>query len=434
MTRWLALGTLLLVYLLNFLDRTLIFILFPKIKAEMTFSDLELALLGSTSFVLFYTVLGVPFGRLADRVSRTRLIAGGLFTWSLFSGLTGFADGFWGIFLCRVMVGVGEATLGPAAMSLLSDWFPPRRRATVQSLFTMGIPLGAAAAFFLGGWIGAEHGWRTAFMALGFPGVALALGMLALPEPARGATEPARGEPARPEPARPEPARGAAPSTLAADLRTLWAIPALRWHLLGYGSLAVASNAISMWVPTLLASGHGLPLAEVGRMSAVAMATTGALATGLGGWGADRLRARHPGGRMAFTALGALLTGLTWGLLLAGQGPVPLYAAFFGLAGLGLAWLGPAAADVHELVGPRLRGLGIAVYYLVVNLVGYGVAPPVIGALSDALGSAADPLQLRYALAVCPIACAVAAGALWRGRGLMAGPAPVPAAGALAAR
>jgi MFS family permease len=409
--RWVALSLLLVVYLLNFLDRSLIFILFPKIKQEMTFTDLQLALLGSTSFVIFYTLLGVPFGRLADRVSRTRLIAGGLATWSVFSGLTGFADGFVEIFLCRVMVGVGEATLGPAAMSLLADWFEPRRRATVQSLFTMGIPLGAASAFFLGSWLGEAHGWRAAFQLLGFPGVALALLMLAVREPDRGATEQRA-------------ATGAGGATsLAQDLRSLAAIPALRWHLAGYAGLAIAGNAISMWVPSLLANGHALPLTEVGRISALSLAVSGGLATALGGAAADRFRAREAGGRMRFTSLTALVTAGLWASLLAAGRAEVLYAALFGLAGMGLVWLGPAAADVAELVGPRLRGLGIAVYYLVVNLLGYGLAPPVIGALSDALGSAEEPLRLRFALAVCPAACLLAAAALARGRALMSGAA-----------
>jgi MFS family permease len=123
---WYALGVLTLVYTLNFLDRVLVYILFPPIKAEMKFTDFQLALLGTTSFVIFYTLLGIPFGRMADRVKRKWLIAGGLAVWSLFSGLTGFAGSFWTLFACRVMVGVGEATLGPAALSLLSDYFPPR--------------------------------------------------------------------------------------------------------------------------------------------------------------------------------------------------------------------------------------------------------------------------------------------------------------------
>src|SRR2546423_13488029 len=120
----------------------------------MKFSDLQLALLGTTSFVIFYTLLGIPFGRLADRTVRKNLIAGGLAVWSLFSGLTGFAHSFWTLFACRVMVGVGEATLGPAALSLLSDFFLPRLRATAASIYAFGIALGGGLAFFLGGLIG----------------------------------------------------------------------------------------------------------------------------------------------------------------------------------------------------------------------------------------------------------------------------------------
>src|SRR5882762_380786 len=172
---WYALAVLTIVYVLNFLDRTLIYILFTPIKKEMAFTDLQLALLGTTSFLIFYTLLGVPFGRLADRMPRKNLIAGGLAIWSLFSGLTGFAHGFWSIFFCRLMVGVGEATLGPAALSLLSDYFPPRMRATVQSVYSSAIAIGGGLAFFLGGLIGQKYGWRPAFWVIGFPGLALAI-------------------------------------------------------------------------------------------------------------------------------------------------------------------------------------------------------------------------------------------------------------------
>src|SRR5256885_4786714 len=120
----------------------------------MALSDLQLALLGSTAFAFFYTTLGIPFGWLADVTRRKYLIGGGLAVWSLFSGLTGFAHSFWALFFCRVMVGVGEATLGPAALSLLSDYFPPRMRATVQSVYASAIAIGGGLAFFLGGWIG----------------------------------------------------------------------------------------------------------------------------------------------------------------------------------------------------------------------------------------------------------------------------------------
>src|SRR5215217_3572769 len=181
---WYALALLMVVYILNFLDRTIIYILFPLIKKEMEFSDTQLALLGTTSFVIFYTLLGIPFGRMADKGSRTKIIAIGLAVWSLFSGLTAFADGFWTIFLCRVMVGVGEATLGPAAISLLSDYFPPTKRATVTSIYSMGIAIGAGLAALLGGQL-SQFGWRTAFMIVGFPGIILAVLVYFLVEPVR---------------------------------------------------------------------------------------------------------------------------------------------------------------------------------------------------------------------------------------------------------
>src|SRR5215210_3422395 len=183
---WYALAVLMVVYILNFLDRTIIYILFPLIKKEMEFSDTQLALLGTTSFVIFYTVLGIPFGRIADRGSRTRLIAIGVVVWSLFSGLTAFANDFWTLFACRVMVGVGEATLGPAAISLLSDYFPPLRRATVTSIYSMGIAIGAGLAALLGGSL-SQFGWRTAFMLIGFPGAVFGILVFFLREPTRTA-------------------------------------------------------------------------------------------------------------------------------------------------------------------------------------------------------------------------------------------------------
>ena len=387
---WFALAVLLLVYLMNFLDRTLIYVLFPLIKAELHFSDLQLALLGSTSFVIFYTSLGVPFGRLADRASRRKLIAAGLITWSIFSGLTGFATDFWTLFGCRLMVGVGEATLGPAAMSLLSDLFPQSRRATAQSVYSAGIPLGAAAAFFLGSQIGAEWGWRAAFLYLGFPGVVLAVLVMALPEPQRGATERAQAGPS---------ASVAPLSQNHAFLRMIFA----------YAVFAVAANCLSIWVPSLLGRLRGVPLPTIGALAGFGMLIGGGLGTLLGGAAADAVRKRHPGGRLLFTAGLAAASVPLWLVMLHSSSLPVLAVTYTLLAAVGLAWLGPAAAEVHDLAGPSRRGLAIAVYFLVVNLVGYGLAPPAIGWLSDRLGGAADPAQLAVALLVAPACCAAAA-------------------------
>ena len=159
---WYALGLLTLVYVLNFLDRTLIYILFTPIKKEMGFSDLQLALLGTTSFVIFYTALGIPFGRLSDRVVRKNMIAGGLAVWSIFSGLTGFANSFRALFFCRVMVGVGEATLGPRGAVIAERLFSaaPARDCASDLFFRHSSGRGP-------GFLPGRLGWSALRLALG---------------------------------------------------------------------------------------------------------------------------------------------------------------------------------------------------------------------------------------------------------------------------
>jgi MFS family permease len=397
---WYALLLLTLVYVLNFLDRSLIYILFTPIKAEMKFSDLQLALLGTTSFVIFYTLLGIPFGRLADRVTRKYLIAGGLAVWSLFSGLTGFADSFWTLFLCRVMVGVGEATLGPAALSLLSDYFPPRIRATVQGIYSSGVAIGSGAAFFLGGWIGQTHGWRWAFYLLGFPGLVLAAFVFFLREPVRGRTEVSgvlHGRYGR------------------EDWKVLFRSVPLRYLYLGYALFGLASNNLGIWVPTFFVRVHGMSLALIGTAAGILSVVVGVPVTILGGYVSDRFRRLGRGGRMAFSSWAALASIPLWLGLLFVDNVTLLVSLNVVLFGLALMWLAPASADLHEIAGPNLRGLGIGIFFSTVNIVAYGIGSPLIGRLNDQLGVTTDPGQMRLALLVCPIACALAALLLWLG-------------------
>ena len=394
---WYALLVLTLVYVLNFLDRTVIYILFTPIKAEMQFSDFQLAVLGTTSFVIFYTLLGVPFGRLADRVSRKNLIAGGLAVWSLFSGLTGFADSFWTLFLCRLMVGVGEATLGPAALSMLSDYFPPRLRATVQGVYSSGIALGGGLAFFLGGWIGQTHGWRWAFYLLGFPGLALAVIVFFLREPARGRTEIAPVRYGR------------------EDWRILFRSVPLRYLYAGYALFGLAANNIGVWVTNFFIRVHGMSLLKLGTLAGILSVAVGVPVMILGGYVSDRFRQRGKGGRMAFTAWTALASVPLWlGLLFSHQMGALLLVNVF-LYGLALIWVAPATADLHEIAGPHLRGLGIGIFFSMVYIFAYLIGSPLIGKLNDWLGVATDPGQMRFALLVCPAACALAALLLWLG-------------------
>lgn len=394
---WYALALLTIVYVLNFLDRTLIYLLFVPIKKDMQLSDIQLALLGATSFAIFYTLLGVPFGRMADRISRKGLIAFGLAVWSLFSGLTGFAHDFWGIFLCRVMVGVGEATLGPAAFSLLSDYFPVRVRATVQAIYSSGIAIGAGVAFLFGGQIAQAFGWRWAFYLLGFPGLIFAVLVLLLKEKPRGLTE------------------TAAPTYSRNDWRVLFTSRPLIYLYLGYALFGLAANSVSIWGVTFFTRVHNLDLALIGWWGGILSIIAGVPGTVFGGYMADRLRRKGRGGRMLFSACAALLAIPCWIAFLFSNNLWMLLVANFVLLALSLIWLGPAAADVHEIAGPKLRGLGIGIYFFAVNIAAYAIGAPLVGKLNDLLGAAQNPTGMRYALLVSPLACALSALLLWRG-------------------
>jgi len=348
------------------------------------------------SFVIFFTVLGIPFGRLADRAVRKNMIAAGLAVWSLFSGLTGFANGFWSILICRVMVGVGEATLGPAALSLLSDYFPPRVRATVQAVYSSGIAIGAGLAFFLGGWLGQYYGWRLAFYALGFPGLVVAVLAYFLREEPRGKTE------------------VAGTKYTSRDWKILFKSVPLRYHYLGYGCFGLAANNLSFWGPTFVTRVYKLDLLTIGFYGGLLTLFVGVPGTILGGYLADRFRRFGRGGRMLFGALAALIAVPFWFLFIFSGNLLLLLIANLVLLGLSLVWLGPAAADVHDIAGPELRGLGIGVYFFAV-IIAYGIGSLIIGQVNDWLGAATTPLNMRYSMLLCPLACLVAALSLWRG-------------------
>ena len=386
-----------MVSLLNYLDRTLIYILFAPIKKEMSFTDFELALLGTTSFVIFFTVLGVPFGRLADRTSRKNMIAAGLAVWSLFSGLTGFANGFWSLFACRVMVGVGEATLGPAALSLLSDYFPPQKRGSVQSIYASGITVGAGLAFFLGGWIGFRYGWRTAFYFLGFPGLVFAVLVVLLQEQKRGRTE------------------VTAPNYTSEDWKLLFQSRPLRYHYVGYAFFGLAANSLSIWGPTFFTRVHGYSIATLGIVAGLTSLLVGIPGTLLGGFLSDKLRRTGRGGRMRLGAIASLLAIPFWIVLLFSYSVPLLLAAQAILLALSLVWIAPAMADIHEMTGPHLRGLGAGVFLCIVMIAAYGIGSPLIGKLNDVLGAATNPGAMRYGFLVSPISCMFAAVFLWRG-------------------
>ncbi|MDQ6785365.1 MAG: MFS transporter [Acidobacteriota bacterium] len=398
-----ALALLMFVYILNFLDRTIIYILFPLIKKEMSFSDTQLALLGTTSFVIFYTVLGIPFGRLADKGSRTKIIAIGLAMWSLFSGLTAFADSFWTLFACRVGVGIGEATLGPAAISLLSDYFPPAKRATVTSMYSMGIAIGAGLAAILGGSL-SGYGWRTAFMIVGFPGIVFAILVFFLREPPRQLITVSDT------------------SYSGADWKKLLSNKSFILLCLGYALLGLATNNLSIWGATFYWRVHKFDLPAIGFWGGILTLIAGVPATLFGGAIADWFRRRSGrGGRMFYGSLLSLVSVPFWLLLIFTDNVYLILTANFFLLAAALAWLGAAAADATEIAGVNLRGLAIAVYFFSVNIAAYLVGSNLIGFLNDKFGATENPAKMRYALLVCPLACLLSFLLLYSGSKILNG-------------
>jgi MFS family permease len=301
------------------------------------------------------------------------------------------------MFFCRLMVGVGEATLGPAALSLLSDYFPPRMRGTVQAIYASAIATGGGLAFFLGGWIAQAYGWRPAFYLLGFPGLALAILVFLLREPQRGRTE------------------TAASATANGDWRLLFRSRALLYIFAGYGLVGLASNNIAVWVTAFLIRVHDLSLLTIGVFAGVISLLVGVPAMILGGYFSDRVSRKLRGGRMAFTSLAAIASVPLWLALLFTNQLAVLVIVNIALYALAILWVGPATADVHDIAGPRLRGLAIGIFFSIVNLGAYLIGSPLIGYVSDRIGVAADPQMMRYSLLVCPLACALGAVLLWMG-------------------
>ncbi len=377
-----VLGVLVVVYVFNFIDRQILAILLQPIKDDLHISDTALGFLSGFAFAAFYTIMGLPLARLADTWVRRSLIAIGLTVWSGMTALCGAARGFTDLALARIGVGVGEASCSPAAYSLLSDYFPPLRRATVLSIYSSGIYLGVGLGFWLGGWINEALGWRAAFLAVGLPGCLLALVVrLTVREPVRGVWDP--GRPA------------AASSSTADVLRALRRLRPF-WLLSFAGAFhAFASYGMGNWIAVFFIRVHHLKPRELGLYLALITASSGAVGSFLGGWLADRWHARQPRARCYVAALGATLgMPFNWAMLLVPDATTALWLAVPG--GLCNAmWLGPTASLVQEMVAPHMRALSAAVFLFIVNLIGLGAGPQAVGVLNDLLGR---PDSVRYSL------------------------------------
>ncbi len=381
-----VLALLFLVYVFNFVDRQVLSILLDPIKQELGVSDTFMGFLTGFAFVAFYTFAGIPIARYADRASRRNIIALGLVVWSSMTALSGLARTGAALALARVGVGVGEAAGTPPAHSLLSDYFPPHRRATALSVYAMGVYIGVAAAFIGGGWIGQNFGWRAVFFAVGSVGIPLALIVrLTVRELPRGYSDPGPLVRVAPLPFR------AAISQLGRNRSFVWIVVATSIQSLsGYG--------IMTWGPTFLIRQHGLPIADVGLTLGIPIGLMGGLGVVLGGRLADALGARDERWFMRLPAIEtALLVPFALVFILADDLALAM-AAFWPFYLLGAMYVGPMHSTIQGLVVPNLRATASAVNLFVVNMIGLGVGPLLIGVLNDALRQRFGDGGIRYSM------------------------------------
>lgn len=387
--RGLVLAMLLLVYTFNFLDRQILSILAQPVKAALKLDDAQLGMLGGLAFAVLYSTLAIPLAMLADRTSRTWVIAGSLAVWSGFTVLCGVAQNFGQMFLFRVGVGVGEAGGVAPSYALISDYFPPERRARALSIYSLGIPLGAAAGVLMGGYIAQNVEWRTAFLVVGATGLVVAPLFRAVvrdfPTP-RSGSNPTGAEAAPPVPV------GRVFAILAAK-PSFW--------LLAFGAAAgsMCGYGVAFWLPSLMQRSFGLTLVGTGQFIGALLLTGGVAGILAGGTLADRLGARN---RRWYALLPALCYVAGTPLFIAGvlsaSWPVA-FALFLLPQALVYVWLGPVLTAVQHLVPAELRATASASFLLINNLIGLGLGSWAIGALSKALTPGYGDEALRYAIA-----------------------------------
>jgi MFS family permease len=419
---WYVVGVLTLVYIFSFIDRQILTLLVAPLRRDFQINDTQVSLLMGPSFAAFYTLCGIPFGRLADSKSRRALIAVGFVFWSVMTALCGMATNYTEMLLFRLGVGVGEATLGPAAFSLITDYFRKERLATAISVYSMGIYVGAGLASVLPGilltfisshemWrlplVGAVRSWQVIFFIVGLPGVLFALLLYTVKEPPR---------------------RGQKVVRLADGTLKKEAVPAREvlqyilknkrtfiYHSLGFGCIALSTQAGGWWIPTYLSRNHGWETAKAGIVVGTILAISGTAGIIFAGrfsdWLSERGYTDAPMRVGMFAALCMMPAAALFYLAPSGNIAAALYVplAFFASAPFGVA---PAA--IQQFMPNSMRGQASAIYIFTVNVLGLSCGPPAVALITERVFH--DPNAIRYALLiVVSIALSIAVFFLWRG-------------------
>lgn len=382
-----ALVMLTLVYAFNFIDRQLLVILQEPIKAEMGLSDAQLGLLSGFTFAVVYVVAGIPIAYWADRGNRRNIITIALTVWSGMTALSGYAQNYSQLLLARLGVGLGEAGGSPPAHSMISDYYPPEKRGTALSFYSMGVYIGVLLGFLLGGVLADSFGWRMAFVVVGLPGVVFALLFrITVKEPVRG-----RWEKITPHVKTPG---------LTDTLHLLRRTPSFWFIALGAALMSFVGYGVGNFFPSFLVRNHGMSLAEVGITLALVSGIFGALGTFLGGYLGDRFGHSDPRWYLWIPAIGGTIAFLPHLFVLTTDNTTLALIVQAGVGLLAALYLGPCIAMSHLLVPPSMRALTSAVLFFILNMIGLGLGPFFTGVMSDALQPAYGDESLRYAMII----------------------------------
>lgn len=394
---------------INFIDRMAISVLAPSIQKEFGVSNTLLGLVMGIAFTAFYATLGFPIARLLDRRRRNSLLALVLAIWSGMTALCGAAVNFVMLFLFRIGVGIGEAGAGPASHSLIGDYFRKIDRPAAIGFFSLGVPLGNFLGIYLGGLLVADLGWRMTFVALGAPGVLLALLVwLTVREPARGGMD---------DPADLAILRAGEDIPVGESIRGLWKSPTFRVMSYSAAPSALCGYGMNMWMPSFLERIHLLAPADYRLLLGAGIGIGGGLGAMLGGMITARAAARDP---RAFLTLPALTMAIfAVALLVAVWSPsLPVvYASVFAAAFTQFYLMGPFFAVVQRLAPLRGRAVATAFFFFILATIGIGIGPLYVGVMNDLFASFfGDAKGLQYALMTLPVISLVAAAIAWLGR------------------
>lgn len=374
-----------IVYAFNFIDRQILVILSEPIKKDLGLSDSQLGLLTGFSFAIFYVTAGIPLARLADRSNRRNIIASCLTIWSGMTAVSAYVGNYFQLVLARIGVGIGEAGCSPPAHSMISDMYESKERATALSLYSMGIYLGVLLGFLIGGYVASEYGWRMTFLIVGLPGILLALLMfLTVREPLRRQNEKSSA---------------AEKSSMIDSFKLLWQKTSFRYFSVACAMAAFVAYGIINFAPSHFDRTHEMDIADVGFWLSMINGIGGMAGTFIGGYLTDKLGQKDKRWYLWVPALGALISfpffftafyTLDTSLMLTSLSIGVVFSTFY---------LGPSIACAHMIVPPAQRAMASAILFFILNLIGLGLGPLMVGIISDSLATDyGDALALQYAL------------------------------------